>query len=632
MNSISKATVIKNFFDEAFELMGYHPTKLIVAGNGSWNGIVLTYEKKEICDIAPLLLLINDDKFSPARFMAYMQARHFCNFMFKGMCDPVDDYGFAVAGFSLKGLNVTPSNGFGLSENEILERAQKILKDEFCFEGTFKTISKTELGNTFYKFVVNQNKCREILLKLQGEYDNKSVGVQPISGEKGSLENPFDNVDEACDFILSAEKEAYHKDDYLKQLSEKPYFLNANFGQFSIPWASPYVSIRKSYLPEKAFIISSLDNFKIKNEEGMKCFSNTVFSLKPNLLGKKFLFRGQTDHYPGIPCVPNFFRNKKHKEKGDYTDYNVVNCEMQLLIRSLPIVKLLEKGFELKHDKFQIRINYLGLAQHYYNKSHFLDLSSDIEVAKFFATTGYDSKTDSYYPWHDCSKIGVVYYYELVYPAAFQQHVLGVSNNPFSIEKCMNNSSVARFPAKTKFNKFCYALKNIGKQPFLRSGSQSGFLLEMGSDLDFKNLPEVKAVYFKHDPDISDRIFRESRNGEAYFGVDILESAWKNRFRNRVEKKIVSRKAVELNAIYNPRQGFEYIEKNLRSQGFTIDNFNPSFTNEELKAFYADIRQWWDCFCKDIHFADAEDELYRTALKNLINLEEYKWAFFPNLD
>ena len=60
---------------------------------------------------------------------------------------------------------------------------------------------------------------------------------------------------------------------------------------------------------------------------------------------------------------------------------------MELLLMTHPLVKLLEQGVEIMHDHFNILMNLGGLAQHYYHKTRFLDLTSDVDAAKFFATT-----------------------------------------------------------------------------------------------------------------------------------------------------------------------------------------------------------------------------------------------------
>ena len=63
-------------------------------------------------------------------------------------------------------------------------------------------------------------------------------------------------------------------------------------------------------------------------------------------------------------------------------------------------------------------MNKYGLTQHYYNKTSFLDLTSNVETAKFFATTEYNRDTDSYFPIHDSSDLGVIFCYELQMPGA----------------------------------------------------------------------------------------------------------------------------------------------------------------------------------------------------------------------
>lgn len=108
-------------------------------------------------------------------------------------------------------------------------------------------------------------------------------------------------------------------------------------------------------------------------------------------------------------------------------------------------MQLFEQGIDLWHDIFRFEVNYGGLAQHYYNKTSFLDLTSDIDTAMFFAVTDYHF--DEYTPHTDTSSLGVMYYYELAEPGAF------------SLQKQQH-------------------LSTIGKQPFMRSGNQHGFLLK----------------------------------------------------------------------------------------------------------------------------------------------------------
>ena len=63
---------------------------------------------------------------------------------------------------------------------------------------------------------------------------------------------------------------------------------------------------------------------------------------------------------------------------------------------SHPLVQLLDLGVELNGQQFRFEMNLLGLTQHYYNKTCFLDMTSSPQVTAFFATTDYDWKTDTY--------------------------------------------------------------------------------------------------------------------------------------------------------------------------------------------------------------------------------------------
>lgn len=267
---------------------------------------------------------------------------------------------------------------------------------------------------------------------------------------------------------------------------------------------------------------------------------------------------------------------------------------MELLINSHPLVRLLGSGVELLKDTFRIRMNAMGLCQHYYNKSRFLDLTSDLEVMKFFATTDY--KNEKYFPHTDTSNLGVIYCYELQYPTAFQQHS-------------------------------GYALKTIGKQMFMRPGAQCGFLLDMSYGVDLKKLPEVTTIYFRHDPKISEEIFNRSKSGEEYFATDLLQHAWNDRFRKRSNDRVVSIRTVEYNAKIN-NTTVDDIKQKLRELQIEVDDYIPSFSSEEMNIFYNDIKNgWWDDFCSDIHFYGAEDELYRQAMRNLPMNSAYSSVF-----
>lgn len=529
--------------------------------------------------------MLRSEMYSCVRFIAKRRANN-GNYIWmeEGM---EDARSFSMALMFIKGLQIPCPAHF--KPELYFSSTLALLSDEFNLKcKVFRTIAELYNGAYFYKVNLDETDCE----KLFKCYTRRvpSTAKAPTEEEKGSVKKPFDNVYEAVDYLKQIEKEAFDNDFLLQDISNMDYYYDLNQNHFRISWSSPFVSHLKNKYPTKSFIVSQMAP---PNHLEPDIF---FFSLKPNLYKHKFLYRGQSDHYAGKPCVPNLYRNQKHNEERDYLEFLIFSQEMEILIKSHPIVRLLENGVELHHDIFRIRMHYTGLTQHYYNKSPYLDLTSDLEVMKFFATTGYDAGKDQYYPNEDIGKTGVIYYYEIRFPEAFQQH----------------NG---------------YSLKTIGKQVFMRSGNQRGFLLEMSKDVDFKNLPEVKAVYFKHDSKISNEIFVDSHNGKDYFAEDLLQHAWHDRFKERYTNRIVSQKAVELNISKNHGETVESITAKLHAKGITVDAFTPEFTVEELDDFYKNIDAWWIKFCEDIYFSDVEDELYRQLMKDIRKREEYKWAF-----
>lgn len=494
---------------------------------------------------------------------------------------------YANAIILLKGLQI-PLPDCMLTESRL--QIERIMKEEFNLDVKIvKTPTPPYRGASFYCAQLSEASKQRYIQRYLPSH-SKSYAPKLAAGDKGTKENPFSNVYEAVEYIREMERKAHNQDMLLQDIEQQKYFYDVNFDQFRIHWASPFVSQYTNRYPARAFFVNQmapLPGSSLKEQ---------WFSFKPNLYGHKFLYRGQSDHYEGKPCVPNLFRDEKKNANRDYIEFMIYSQELELLIKSHPLVQLFDKGIELLHDTFRFRVNYPGLAQHYYNKSRMLDLSSDLEVMKFFATTDYCWKTDTYYPCTDTSKLGVIYCYELIYPEAFQQHK-------------------------------GYALKTIGKQIFMRPGSQCGFLLDMDKDVDLKKLPEVTALYFRHDAKISQEIFDRSNNGEECFADDLLQHAWKDRFCSRRDRKVVSSKAAELNASRNKATLEDTITK-LNSIGITVDDYEPSFSADELDIYYNSIKNgWWREFCDDIHFYGAEDELYRQAMKELPQNPKYTKYF-----
>lgn len=496
-----------------------------------------------------------------------------------------DAMAFCNALMTLKGLTL-PMPPFPQMVEPLLKQTQKLLKDELGINSDYYLLPK-ELVKTdnVWKYRLTLDDEKKYADRFYTKSQTSSIRVTD-SSEKGSEANPFENVNEAFDYIKELEDDAYTNDTLLNDIAAQHYFYDLNFHQFRVPWASPYVAFYNDMdIPSNGFIV---------NQNQVHSDGKFHFTLKPNLRGKKFLYRGQSQDYPK-PCTPNLFRDET---KTYFLEDLIWSQEMELLLMTHPLVRLLEEGVEIMHDRFSILMNLAGLAQHYYHKTRFLDLTSDVDAAKFFATTNYCSKTDEYSPVHETDKLGMIYCYELQMPYAF------VPNHG-------------------------YELSVIGKQVFMRSGAQHGFLLGMDKGIDLKKMPQVKKFYFRHHPNVSDEIFRQSDNGKKYFAIDILEEAWKTEYKKRLDDGIVSADTVRLNVSRNPGETFESICKKLKARNITVDNtYHPAFSPDLLDKYYASIKEgWWEEFCSDIYFFGGDGALYKDCLMKISKQEKYKWAF-----
>ena len=527
---------------------------------------------------ANLKMNVDTHQVTPIQLQTYQAARLAYQHLNGLQADTLDAIAFSYALATIKGVAM---EHFLPLHQELIPRYKELLKQEFGMD--------VEMV-----LAIDIQGKPHMVVKLTGEEDEKlKLGIESIKEyssvkqvpavHSGTKDDPFENIDEACAYIKRLEAAAYNNDELMKQVADEDYFYD---GTFRYPFASPHVTYYKSDFPEDCFIVNQNAPHNKK-----KCH----FVFKPNLYRRKFLFRGQKEDYAPKPCVPNLYRNP---EQNYFIEEMVSVQELELLLMSHPLVNQLERGVELLHDHFSFYMNRRGLAQHYYHKTSFLDFSSELDVAKFFASTGYDSSSDNYFPIVHEEKLGVIYCYELTMPSPFQPQADGSH------------------------------LSVIGKQLFMRSGAQHGFLLDMPRGVDLKTMPKVRAIYFKHDEAISERIFKESGDGQRFFAIDILEKAWKEEYKYRMDHKIVSEDAVWVNVSRNAGSTFESISSELLRRGYTIDKLKPHFSPALLAEYYQNIKNgWWEDFCSDIYFSGADGVLYKNALSSLPCDTRYEHAF-----
>lgn len=397
----------------------------------------------------------------------------------------------------------------------------------------------------------------------------------------------FDNIYEARDYILSIETKTLSNDPLRKSapVCINPPLFNMPFKEYIKTAHIPMNCLDYSY----SAYFNEADDCKFI----MSRLKSGRYSLKPNLKNHKFLFRGETEFHS--PCKPNLFRDSKKKY---FLDSMIYGDEMIILILSHPLVQLFDLGIKLNGKLIRFEMNLYGLLQHYYNQSPFLDLTSDINVALFFATQKYDRNSDKYIPVIDeNNESGIIYFYDIDIDRDFKERVEGKQ------------------------------LSTIGLQVFPRSGRQKGFLYKLNKDDNFNNLPQLKAFRFKHKADIAIKINEQMNQGETLFPNDILKTHWCNFAKM---KNVISKDAIKINLIHNPEETFESIEEKLKSlYQMSIQDYRPRLTTKELHQYYETIKNesYWEEFCNHIYIPGDTDGKMIKDLMNLPNNPEYEWAF-----
>ena len=388
-------------------------------------------------------------------------------------------------------------------------------------------------------------------------------------------EKVFDNIYEAKDYILRLEQRVLSAD---KLRSEVPSFMRELPENLDHPKVAHFNSA-----DEDKFIMKRLAR---KPSEPVR------YSLSPNLKSRKFLFRGEAEFHD--PCKPSLFRDA---EKTYFLDYLIYGHEMFRLILSHPLVQLLDMGINLNGHHIRFAMDLYGLTQHYYNKTNLLDLTSDIDVALFFATQSYDWETDSYSPLVDeTHEPGILYYYDL---------------------NCRTD--------------FVSGLSSIGLQVFPRSGRQKGFLYNCERNFNFNTHPQVHAVRFKHNAEIAREISDKMRKeGRQLFPHDILEDHWSQWHPVKMQEKRVSYDAVLINTIRNEEETFDSVRMKLENEyGIEVADYKPVLTSDELHQYYEDVRSnnLWEKFCDQIYIPGDMDGKMMADLRNVPNHPQYEWAF-----
>lgn len=280
--------------------------------------------------------------------------------------------------------------------------------------------------------------------------------------------------------------------------------------------------------------------------------NRSIVRLMPTSQTPFVFFRGQSTYYPH--CFPTLYRpdTKGNMPTEDDIAYNrIFICEFARLLDTHPVL------LEVSRNTY---INPVALAQHYGLATEYLDLTNSKWVAAFFASTGYDYQTDTYYPVGRDYKDGF--------------GVMYISKTLDSFEHV---------------DKFFEKNDVFGYQYFARPTKQSSFGFKMSIGEDFNASPFFDKIFFRHDFEASAIVFNMSYRQKRFIPNDTLSKM----ARSLTSSKEVTRKALFLcwSAYYQDKSPV-YLDEVCRAKGLTIredDTPVVSFPEEELKS---DWKEW----------------------------------------
>lgn len=313
------------------------------------------------------------------------------------------------------------------------------------------------------------------------------------------------------------------------------------------------------------------------------------YSLKPNIGHSCALFRGESMVHS--TCKPVFSRDWKDR----CTIENVKRNELELLLNTHPIYQLFRDGIQLTDRVRFVMENPYGIAMSYGFSTQLLSLTSDIEIASFFAVTEFDETEQKYKPIDnsDNTKTGILYVFNLMAPFGL---IPGLST--------------------------------VGLQPFVRPGLQKEFAINLPKDADLKDHRFTVGFVFKHDNNISQRIYDRFHQGDLLRPHDDILAP---KAKQILDSNEVSIAALERNLHQNPRDNKQRIEKELNEGGIKVTNRkHPYFSNDDLAYIYDSPTDYWLDFCKDIEFSGRHASELKAILLNVPLKDEYKKYFQPN--
>ena len=283
-------------------------------------------------------------------------------------------------------------------------------------------------------------------------------------------------------------------------------------------------------------------------------------------------FRGENAY--NKMCKSSLFRGitRDFDDKLKILIEYIKQCELCLTLKKLNFVA---------NWPFSSQIDFTAISQHYGIKTTYIDVTSDIKVALFFACCTFDAELNEWRPLREeefkyknsrksvfdrggDSRYGIIF----TAPA-------DVCNMAFEVDP-KNFQTVPVVP--------------IGVQPFNRCDAQSAYVLEVRNmDFDLYQYPLFKKFKFRHSKKLCQWIFDEMEQGKKIYpnefssGIFEIVSKINNSISFSIEALDIAQSHFQLDL---PKQ--EIIKK-LNERGISIVPNPNLFSNQELTNYNKEL-------------------------------------------
>lgn len=197
-------------------------------------------------------------------------------------------------------------------------------------------------------------------------------------------------------------------------------------------------------------------------------------------------YRGQIEDFGS--CISTLDRCKSQEEQILYICRTIAYED---ILQTHPFVEVSKSHQFLGKP---ICIDCTGMAQHYGLHTNYLDITTNFDVASFFATCKWDEDLKKYQPIGYTQKPGVMY---RLYDFILQSMMI-------------EGNSLEGF-------------RYLGWQPLPRPEQQRANVIKLAKGQDFETITGVKKYYFKQSTSVSKKIYKMFDEGRTLFPDDSAE-------------------------------------------------------------------------------------------------------------